>query len=161
MTLEATPAWDVDTSGIQKQLKEMISQVTGAAAAEISGSLNLFTLGLDSLMLVQLGKNIRKSFGVDIPIKTFFAELHTVELLANYILKNHTVAVPAYQVPVKVESNSNSDDVQQIINRQLTIMEEQLRLLNGVVVPDKKKMLQARRLLVSLAPGASSSRRIH
>jgi len=124
-----------DTSEIREELKEMMAQVTGVSAHDISDSLNLFTLGLDSLMLVQLGKSVLSRFQIDIPVKTFFAELHTIEKLTGYILKNQPVSKGK---PSAAEAGTGtgtgmhlvSDGVQGIINRQLAIMEEQLRLLD-------------------------------
>lgn len=119
-----------DIYEIQEAIRKMISQVTGVSTDEITNSLNLFSLGIDSLMLVQLGKNVLSRFQVDIPIKTFFAELHTVEMLAEYLMKNRPVCPKIYSTPAE-EQHMPSYEVKEIINRQLAIMEEQLHLLGA------------------------------
>lgn len=140
-------------SDIADALRGMIEQVTGVAAGDITDTLHLFSLGLDSLMLVQLGRAVLNQFGVDIPIKRFFSELHTVEKLAAYIAENGTFvrSVPAAVaaepqpisasavhtaqaalIPYTTAAVSAPAGIQEIINRQLAIMEEQLRLIGSV-----------------------------
>ncbi len=121
---------NVDLSEVREAIRSMISKVTGVSTAEISNTLNLFSLGLDSLMLVQLGKNVLSRFHVDIPIKEFFAQLHTVDMLADYIIKHCPVSPKVSVAPVKAEQLA-SGGLKEIVNRQLAIMEEQLRLLGS------------------------------
>ncbi|WP_248930390.1 non-ribosomal peptide synthetase/type I polyketide synthase [Paenibacillus hamazuiensis] len=162
-----TAAQEAPVRDVADALRKMIEQVTGVAAEDIADTLNLFSLGLDSLMLVQLGKAVLNQFGVDIPIKIFFSDLHTVEKLAAYIAENGTFvrsapsveaaqpaaisgssapavrpsqAAAASAIPAGVTEAAPAG-IQGIVNRQLAIMEEQLRLLGSATAENKAESL--------------------
>lgn len=161
-----------DQKEIRESVRIMIGQVTGVPLDDITDSLNLFTLGLDSLMLVQLGKNIMGKFGVDIPMNVFFSELNTLYQLTQYIEENRPVDLLTTTSPERKEiveeiivqpkvTASTSNGIQEIFTRQLDIMEEQLRLMRGEVptelqpmkplaVQKKKKLFKANNNVVGI-----------
>lgn len=136
-------------------VKQALHQVTGAATETMDESLELFSLGVDSLMLVQLGKRVEKEFDVDIPIKTFFESLHTIGLLTDFILQHRLVEpvsdaggataparpaaepgpAPVHTPPDSTGRGAAPDDVasgvEGIIRSQLAVMEQQLAVLAG------------------------------
>lgn len=134
-----------DPGPIRGKLREMIARISGVEKQDVTDSVNLFSIGLDSLMIVQLRKRIWNVYGVDISIQTFFNELHTVSAIAQYILKNRAVnslpsATSSMNAPERqaeqavapaASSVIGSHDIQHIIQRQLSIMEEQLRIIRG------------------------------
>ncbi|MBU2985630.1 amino acid adenylation domain-containing protein [Saccharophagus degradans] len=78
----------VDEVYILVELVSTISQVTGVAEDQLQQDTNLFSLGVDSLMLVQLDKRIQSRFNVEISLAQFFSEMHTPEKLSRYIDNN-------------------------------------------------------------------------
>ncbi|TCP55919.1 amino acid adenylation domain-containing protein [Tumebacillus sp. BK434] len=76
---------------LPSQLKGKIEEVTGVAAEEIAEAQSLFSLGIDSLMLVEISKFIQKQYGVEIALNTFFTELNTVEKVAAHLAEQGAV----------------------------------------------------------------------
>lgn len=73
---------------IKSELKEMIIILTGLKIEEIEDDLNLLTLGFDSLVLIQLNKQISNKFNLSIPLNEFFINLDTVEKITEHISKH-------------------------------------------------------------------------
>lgn len=135
---------------IKDYLKLCLNQITGIEKERITDSLQLFSLGLDSLMLVQLGKRINEKYDVDIPIKDFFDSLHNIALLSEYIMEHRPVQEEAQneeavekqviEITHSTENNDvvyenvvnqNSNNLERLVSQQLMIMEKQLALLSG------------------------------
>ncbi|MER6911895.1 amino acid adenylation domain-containing protein [Streptomyces sp. NPDC000594] len=98
---------------VQEFLARALGQITGAAGDTMDDALDLFSLGVDSLMLVQLAKRIDKRFAVDIPIKIFFESLHTLGQLTDFVqehrpeepLEQSGAEAPApAEVPVRADA---------------------------------------------------------
>ncbi|MCY7295208.1 non-ribosomal peptide synthetase/type I polyketide synthase [Alteromonas sp. a30] len=85
-TNTASASYGVDA--IKQEVRVMIAQITGVDESELTDDFNLFALGVDSLMLVQLDKRIVARWGTEITLAQFFAELHTPEALAEYVNTN-------------------------------------------------------------------------
>ncbi|WP_028545532.1 type I polyketide synthase [Paenibacillus taiwanensis] len=82
---------DVKTNGkakIKSELIEIIQVLTGLKSEEIEDDLNLLTLGFDSLVLIQLNKQITNKFNISITLNEFFIHLDTVEKITEHI-SNH------------------------------------------------------------------------
>lgn len=84
MTTHA-PSVSYGVDEVKHEVSVMIAQITGVDESDLSDDFNLFSLGVDSLMLVQLDKRIVARWGTDITLAQFFAELHTPLSLAEYI----------------------------------------------------------------------------
>ncbi|QQQ73927.1 amino acid adenylation domain-containing protein [Saccharothrix sp. 6-C] len=132
-------------------VKQSIGQVTGVAVDAIDESVQLFALGIDSLMLVQLGKRVEAEYDLDIPIKAFFESLYTPGLLADFVLEHRpaeaapvitaeptprprAVPVPAIgdHVGLDVGASAQAPGIEGVIRSQLEIMRQQLDVLAGV-----------------------------
>ncbi|WP_172844397.1 non-ribosomal peptide synthetase/type I polyketide synthase [Tumebacillus algifaecis] len=130
-----------DSGGIVDQLKRKIGEVTGVATDEIPDAQSLFSLGIDSLMLVEIRKFIAKEYSVDITLNTFFSELNTVEKAADYIAVHQVVApaptaaiVPAPTtavVPALTAEVVASEGVLEDIYRKLAQLENLLLALGA------------------------------
>ncbi|MCP4151913.1 MAG: aminotransferase class III-fold pyridoxal phosphate-dependent enzyme [bacterium] len=70
---------------IPGELKKIIHKVSGIEPTEIDSEIDLFTLGLDSLMLVQIKKRIDKTYNLNIPLDSFFVDLNTVNRIAHFV----------------------------------------------------------------------------
>ncbi|MDQ0288809.1 non-ribosomal peptide synthetase [Oligosphaera ethanolica] len=64
-------------------LAEVIAKTSGIPAADLTPDTDLLAMGLDSLMFVQIGRVIEKDYGLAIPIRSFYDDLHSVRQLAN------------------------------------------------------------------------------
>ena len=150
----------------KEKLLSSIKMITGNDIDDIRTDYDLFTLGLDSLMILSLGKKIESSFGVEIPMDVFFTELNTIDALAKYLADNQadipkepeivqsvpekktvkdmasgSVSVPVYTV--KANNASVENDISSILNQQLSIMQEQLlimKMFGGQAAEDIKAM---------------------
>ncbi|MEU4175693.1 amino acid adenylation domain-containing protein [Streptomyces sp. NPDC026589] len=92
-------------------VKQALNQVTGAAAGDMEESLELFSLGVDSLMLVQLGKRVEMEYDVDIPIRKFFESLHTLGAVTDFVLQHRPAEVAASAAPEPIAAPAAADAV--------------------------------------------------
>ncbi|MBQ9894376.1 MAG: amino acid adenylation domain-containing protein [Ruminococcus sp.] len=95
---------DDKVNRVKENLLNEIKRVTGNDIEDIRTDQDMFSLGLDSLMLLSLGKQIESSFGVEIPMDTFFTELNTIDALAEYLAEN--------QMEMPEEDTAETDPVQ-------------------------------------------------
>lgn len=70
---------------IIEKIKASIQEVSGIDAEEIEEDSNLFSLGLDSLMLVQVKKRIDQEFQIELPMGRVMSDLDTIEKIAHFI----------------------------------------------------------------------------
>jgi len=128
-----------DLAAIKADIKDMVSRVTGVAPSEIGDSIHLFSLGVDSLMLMQMDKQVVSRYGVDIPLKRFFTDLHTPEKIALYVAAEmpppatpaEPVTVASQNLALPAPARPVAGGLEQIIQAQLELMREQIALLNG------------------------------
>ncbi|OAB38376.1 non-ribosomal peptide synthetase [Paenibacillus glacialis] len=76
------------TSEIQETVKQMVSQASGLHLDEIDEHAHFLEMGLDSIMLVQIRKEINQLFKIDIAIERFFDSITNVNSLAEFVTKN-------------------------------------------------------------------------
>ncbi|WP_197522917.1 non-ribosomal peptide synthetase/type I polyketide synthase [Actinokineospora pegani] len=128
-----------DRDAVVSFVRQSLSAITGVAPEAMDESLQLFALGLDSLMLVQLSKRLEREHGVAIPIKAFFESVHTIGQTTDFVLANRPVepdpVVPVEVVPQPVVASANgaapTTGLEDIIQTQLALMRQQLALLGG------------------------------
>ena len=93
-------------NGIGEQLKEMIHTISGLAAEGFDDDTDLFSLGLDSLMLTEFRRKIIGQYGIDISLNKFFMELTTLNKIKRYIQlethKSKQLSLPDLAVPSAV-----------------------------------------------------------
>jgi len=129
-----------DVATIERELIAVIAQVTGVAEEELHADLNLFSLGVDSLMLVQLDKRIQSRYAVEISLAQFFSELHTPAKLASHIDQTMTsearqalqaptlLAAPA---PLTAQVASGDGNILLSMQQQLDAIQKQLANLGA------------------------------
>lgn len=69
-------------------LKNIIIEVTKMETEELYVDTNLFSLGLDSLMLIQIKKKIDNYYHINLPVAELMNEVDTIEKIAGYIMEN-------------------------------------------------------------------------
>ncbi|WP_405675530.1 amino acid adenylation domain-containing protein [Streptomyces sp. NBC_01511] len=132
-------------------LTEALAEITGVAVDTMDESLELFSLGVDSLMLVQLVKRIDRRFSVDFPVRMFFESLHTVGQLTGFVLANRPAESEPRNVPEPVEpagpvelaapppaavaGQPPAGGLEAVVQAQLAIMRQQLSLLGATPAP--------------------------
>ena len=73
-------------------LQSQVAQVLGMSASQIDVQQSLTTMGLDSLMAVELRNRLQTHLGIDIPIVKFIEDITTVDLATEVNFKLSQVA---------------------------------------------------------------------
>lgn len=82
------PTAHLPTAQIAHAVQTMLADISGLGDGELDANTHLLSLGLDSLMFVQLGRRILAQYAVDVSLNEFFKSLHTPDLLAAYVWAN-------------------------------------------------------------------------
>lgn len=135
-----------NTNNVQLKIKTSISRASGLKLEELDEHVHFLQMGLDSIILVQIQKEISDSFGLHIPMEMFFETLTSINSLVQYVSENlkkmdtsvHSVDIPEQEQsekrplasvqhsnPVKPSANS-----EQIVLSAIQLMESQLKSLN-------------------------------
>ncbi|POF30629.1 amino acid adenylation domain-containing protein [Roseibium marinum] len=133
-----------------QDVSDLIRTISGIEIAGHDLDSNLFALGMDSLLLMQLRNAVQKRFGVDLKMSRFHEELSSVRRIADYlaevvppapvaapsprpeppVFQAHPVAetfVPAVPLPTAAAGTS----LEAIVQQQLKLMSDQIALLSG------------------------------
>ena len=107
--------------GIQFELKKMIEVLTGINADSVNNEVSLFSLGIDSLMLVQLRKKINEKYNIDISINDFFINYTSIKKVTDFLVDQvpeqllmNNPASPSFQPTPKLESITMSETGKQV-----------------------------------------------
>ncbi len=130
----------------------LIRTISGIEVADHDLDSNLFALGMDSLLLMQLRNAVQKRFGVELKMSRFHEELSSVRRIAEYLAEvvppapvaasspqpqpQPTVSqahpgaemlLPAVPLPTAAAGTS----LEAIVQQQLKLMSDQIALLSG------------------------------
>jgi amino acid adenylation domain-containing protein/non-ribosomal peptide synthase protein (TIGR01720 family) len=146
-------------SALLQQISATVSDITGIEVAEIEPDLNLFSMGLDSIMLVRLRQAVERDYGVRISMSELNQDLSTLSAIAVHLERR----LPAEQVGEIEQSESlpatgdatsillsgscqtqlPMSDAEELISQQLQLMSQQLALLaNGDTTTAAGRQLQ-------------------
>ncbi len=129
------------------QIKQLVSDSTGFSMDQLHNTVNLFELGLDSLVLLKVKAAVKEKYDVEIAASQFFNEANSIEKIAQ-IVESHVPkerlsdqqAVPAAPQNITLYDSSKGNGssgntpisgLQQLIDEQLRLMHRQLDLLQG------------------------------
>ncbi|MDR1084179.1 MAG: amino acid adenylation domain-containing protein [Deltaproteobacteria bacterium] len=84
-----------------EELKSIAFSNFGLKPEEISLETGILELGLDSLMIIKLGREIERRFGLSIPARWFFANRPSLRELAVYLAEHIPQSSPAPGSPEK------------------------------------------------------------
>ncbi len=73
---------------ILSELSTIIKNISGLNTAQIDADTDLIMLGLDSLVIVRIGQNIEKRFGIELKISQFYEETSSLNKLADYLVQH-------------------------------------------------------------------------
>ena len=129
---------------------DLVRQISGIELAEHDLDSDLFALGLDSLLLMQLRNALQKRFGVDLKMSRFREELSTVRRIADHLASvvppapaadpspapeaPAPRAMPEATVPQSVAPPPQAaagTALETIVQQQLKLMSDQIALLSG------------------------------
>ena len=79
-------------NGVEAQLITILADVLSVDAGKLGVQHSFFDLGGQSLLAVQLLTQLRRSFGVELPLRSIF-EHTTVEALANLVIEAQLATV--------------------------------------------------------------------
>ncbi|MEQ2015889.1 aminotransferase class III-fold pyridoxal phosphate-dependent enzyme [Photorhabdus bodei] len=145
---------------LRSEIKAIIAGYLGAQPEDLDDDLPFLEMGADSLVLLDAINTIKDRYGVAIPMRSLFEELNTLDAVLHYVVEHAQVAEPVAPVnenrgampvvpcaeptvtPTSVHAGelggavsvAAPETLQGLIARQLEIMSQQLRLLNGGIV---------------------------
>lgn len=125
-----------DRESLCQEVIELISDTTGIETSQLKEEDSLFTLGFDSLLVINLRRAILEKYQLDLTLNDFFLNLNTIGAIVNYIWEHRDqISVQARQeeekiiyntVPVKAADGS--------IDNYINSIHSQLEQLKGMVV---------------------------
>ena len=72
---------------IRATIKDIIYETSGLEQEELDDDVNLFSFGLDSLMLIQIKKKIDNHYNVELPVERIMSDIDTIQKVADYIIQ--------------------------------------------------------------------------
>ncbi|MFB6363476.1 amino acid adenylation domain-containing protein [Paenibacillus elgii] len=95
---------DLHRQSVANSLMQMIRNVSQLDMDELQPQTHFLELGLDSIILTQVRHGIKDTFGLDIPMSSFFESLTNLGLLTDYITQ-HTAPTQPIAPQVREEGN--------------------------------------------------------
>jgi acyl transferase domain-containing protein/acyl-CoA synthetase (AMP-forming)/AMP-acid ligase II/acetylornithine/succinyldiaminopimelate/putrescine aminotransferase/alpha-ketoglutarate-dependent taurine dioxygenase len=138
----ATPVAVGRREALGDALQRLIAELLHVSTEEIDPRTAFLDMGADSIVLLDAVRRIEQTFGVKIPIRSFFESLTNVALVADHLdvhapagwaeTKNAVAVLPGVEaVQASVEQPASRSVTEQIVLRQLELMAEQIKLLSG------------------------------
>ena len=153
LALTAAPVTTTTPMGrrgaILDSLRSLVAEMLHVPVAEIDPRTPFLDMGADSIVFVDAVRKIQQTYGVKIPIRSFFESLTNIDLVAAH-LDAHAAADWAPRMPAveptpaaatvpsaneAVQSENGKSVAEQIVLRQLELMGEQIKLLRGEAAP--------------------------
>ncbi len=135
------------TAELVTAVKQLVTEITSIAIEDIDENQSFLTMGLDSLLIVQLQQALERRHGVSISINDFYQSVDSVAKIVDYLAQflpeteeiKQPVSQPQTMVSVTTNNTSNTcadmNSVERIINRQMqemnALFNAQLQLLQG------------------------------
>lgn len=97
------------------RIKQLVSDSTGFNQDQLHESVNLFELGLDSLVLLKVKAAVKEKYGVEIAASQFFREANTIEKIAQIVESQVPQEIPSDQqnLPSHQQAYSNAPNIPQ------------------------------------------------
>lgn len=124
---------------ITADLKEIIHTITGLELEEINEDTNLFSLGFDSLLLINFKKRIDNKYGLDISLNEFLMELNSVSRIAGHIYANMPDSIAMDHIDSSFGQQFIDSDFLNFMDHQLGNIQQQLEMVKSI---SKQKYFQ-------------------
>ncbi|MBD2682800.1 MULTISPECIES: non-ribosomal peptide synthetase/type I polyketide synthase [Nostoc] len=117
-------------------LRSLVAKLLKTEPSNVNVQAPFLEMGADSIVLVDAVRSIENTYGIKISIRQLFEELTTLDALASYIEENtKSESVVAEDVQEELRSPQTKTPpqtaVEAIIQQQLSLMSEQLQVLQG------------------------------
>ena len=73
---------------VTEELKDIIHMISGMEIEDMDEDRKLISYGLDSILLLTLGKQLHSKYQVELPLDVFFTTLNTLHLIAEYVAEH-------------------------------------------------------------------------
>ncbi|MNO13082.1 Surfactin synthase subunit 1 [compost metagenome] len=135
LLVKATEVSDL-SDGVQDTVKQMISDASGLAVTEIDEHTHFLEMGLDSIMLVRIRKEIDEAFHLDIAIERFFDSITNVHSLTQYVIQNADIR-PQVSSVTMLHDKENQEQLayQGMDDQQLQVAVAATAELEDTIIP--------------------------
>lgn len=130
-------------------VKQLLKEITSIEVDDIDENQNFLSMGLDSLLIVQLQQALERRHGVSISINDFYQSVDSVAKIVDYLtqfLPEMEIELPISQSQAAVAVSNNANSIcadtgvlERIITRQMqemnALFSSQLQIFQGQGVP--------------------------
>lgn len=132
------------------RINQLVSDSTGFNVEQLHDSVNLFELGLDSLVLLKVKAAVKEQYDVEIAASQFFNQANTIEKIAHIVESQVQQKPTSHQQTLhstadimsqnsspggsELTGNAPNTAIQKLIDEQLRLMHRHIDLLQGVQV---------------------------
>lgn len=102
---------------LEQYLSEQVAAVLRVPAERLDSDQPLTTLGLDSLMAIELKNRLEQALGVRVPIVTFLQGPSIAQFASQLLEQLPTVTTVAVEAPSQLEEALNQDQAQQLLDQ--------------------------------------------
>ena len=102
MTTQQKAGPVADRLAIEALLREFMAKALPSAPSDADMHIPFLEMGANSLVLMEVQRVVEARFGISIAIPQFFAELTTMDALANHIVENQAAAPDASPAPLVI-----------------------------------------------------------
>ncbi|MCO7224345.1 non-ribosomal peptide synthetase/type I polyketide synthase [Pleionea sp. CnH1-48] len=95
---------------VTENILAMIAEVSGIDETELTHDIHLLSLGLDSLMLVRLGRSLVSQYGVEISLNELLKSFHSPQLIAEHVVAQMPEEKKAQQQTIQPLENKTQDN---------------------------------------------------
>ncbi|MFN6486986.1 MULTISPECIES: non-ribosomal peptide synthetase/type I polyketide synthase [unclassified Nostoc] len=132
----AVPAKSEQRQTTLQTLRSLVAKLLKSEPSNINVQAPFLEMGADSIVLVDAVRTIENTYGIKISIRQLFEELTTLDALARYVEENtKSESVAAEDVQEELRSPETKTPpktvVEEIIQQQLSLMSQQLQVLQG------------------------------
>ena len=143
------------TDLILEKMAEVLERTSGIEIKDYPSDTDFIDIGLDSLLLTEAALNLRKAFSVELSFRQLLQDLHSPQLLAEYLdeqlpesefaspatpIASQTIEATAMNTPVaqltplNISHSNDGSAVNNVIAQQIQLMQQQLQMLLGQAV---------------------------
>ncbi|WP_027390131.1 non-ribosomal peptide synthetase [Chrysiogenes arsenatis] len=137
---------------IVRSLVHMVNVVSGRNISEHDVDSNLFELGLDSLMLIQLRDTVNRDYGVTLELSHLMEQANTLRKVAQFAA-DHSMPRAKVAQPTKQQEPTTTSPIEAFFEQQLdeirSLMQQQLATIQhggGSIVPTSHQKMNIRAL---------------
>jgi amino acid adenylation domain-containing protein/non-ribosomal peptide synthase protein (TIGR01720 family) len=145
-TQESRNIVKIPRATILAKIQEITKEASGIEIFDLKPDVNLFELGLDSLMLMAMKDRIEKEFSVVMDTSLFYSEADTLKKISEYIEQHTAIPVASASIMSLVQVE-NSEGLQGFFQKQELLMksffDQQLKALEQQLPQNKNNTPQA------------------